>query len=164
VNEWRSTLMLPVGVQLFVAGSYSSAVAVYAPPATSTRPSRRRTASCSTRGWLSVPPGIHVPVGGSYSSVVDSSNPPTTRTRPLSSRVAVKVDRAVAMLAVPVQLPAVVVAVESCVAGRASPSGLELEANAGAASASNAQVADATDFMLMTKPPPRLNERGETRR
>jgi hypothetical protein len=158
VNEWRSTLMLPVGVQLFVAGSYSSAVAVYAPPATSTRPSRRRTASCSPRGWLSVPPGIPVPVGGSHSSVVGSLTPPTTRTRPLSSRVAVKVDRAVAMLAVAVQLPAVVVAVESCVAGR------ELEANAGAASASNAQVADATDLMLMTKPPPRLNERGETRR
>src|SRR5919108_240249 len=82
--------MLPVGVQRFVAGSYSSALVVYAPPpATSTRPSKRRTAMCNQRGWFSVPPGSHVPVDGSYSSVVDSPTPPTTRMRPLASRVAV---------------------------------------------------------------------------
>jgi hypothetical protein len=58
------------------------------------------------------------------------------------------------MLAVAVQLPAAVVAVESCgVADRApTRSGLELEASAGAASASNAQVADTTDLILTTKP------------
>jgi hypothetical protein len=63
--------------------------------------------------------------------------------------------RATDMLAVAVQVPAAVVAVENCgVAGRApTRSGLELEASAGAASASNAQVADATDLMLTTKPP-----------
>src|ERR671934_644817 len=126
--------MLPVGVQRFVAGSYSSAVAVYEPPpATSTRPSARRTATCSQRGWFSVPPGSHVPVDGSYSSVVDSLTPPTTRMRPLASRVAVKCARAVDMLAVAVQLPA------------------EPEATVGAASASNAQVADVRDLMLTTQ-------------
>src|SRR5919201_931574 len=105
--------MLPVGVQRFVAGSYSSALAVYAPPATSTRPSRRRAAACSPRGSFSVPPGIHIPVGGSYSSVVSSPTPPTTRTRPSVSGVAVMLGRAVDMLAVAVQLPAAVPADEA---------------------------------------------------
>src|SRR5919108_4676639 len=100
--------MLPVGVQRFVAGSYSSALAVYEPPpATSTRPSASRTATCSQRGWFSVPPGLHVPLDGSYSSVVDSPTPPTTRMRPLPSRVAVMCARATDMLAVAVQLPLV---------------------------------------------------------
>src|ERR687887_162877 len=123
--------MLPVRFQRPVAGSYSSALGVCAPPpATRTRPSARRTAPCSQRGWFSVPPGSHVPVDGSYSSVVDSPTPPTTRMRPLASRVAVMWARAVDMLAVAVQLPA------------------EPEATVGAASASTAQVADATDLML----------------
>src|ERR687887_100487 len=81
--------MLPVGVQRFVAGSYSS------------------------RGSFSVPPGIHVPVAGSYSSAVDSPVPPTTRTRPLSSGVAVKLLRGTAMSAVAIQLPAAVLADEA---------------------------------------------------
>src|SRR5919202_6007792 len=126
--------MLPVGVQRFVPGSYSSALVVYEPPpATSTRPSRRRTATCSQRGWFSVPPGSHVPVDGSYSSVVDSLTPPTTRTRPLASRVAVMCARATDMLAVVVQLP------------------VEPEATVGAASATNAQAADASDLVLTTQ-------------
>src|SRR5919108_3864822 len=105
--------MLPVGVQRFVAGSYSSALVVYAPPpATSTRPSKRRTAMCNQRGWFSVPPGVHVPVDGSYSSVVDSPTPPTTRMRPLPSRVAVRCARATDMLAAAVQLPAAVLETE----------------------------------------------------
>src|SRR5918996_4041375 len=103
--------MLPVGVHRFVAGSYNSAVGVYAPPpATSTRPSARRTAACSQRGSFSVPPGLHVPVTGSYSSVVDWPTPPTTSTRPFASDVAVRLSRAVAMLAVAVQPPVVVLA------------------------------------------------------
>src|SRR5919205_104968 len=126
--------MLPVGVQRFVAGSYSSALVVYEPPpATRTRPSRRRTATCSQRGWFSVPPGLHVPVAGSYSSAVDSPTPPTTRMRPLASGVAVMWARATDMLAVAVQLPA------------------EPEATVGAASATTAQIADATDLTLTTQ-------------
>src|SRR5919198_5794465 len=129
--------MLPVGVQRFVAGSYSSALAVYEPPpATSTRPSARRTATCSQRGWFSVPPGLQVPVDGSYSSVVDSPTPPTTRTRPFRSGVAVMWARAVAMLAVAVQLP--------------EP---EPEATVGTARTKRAQPARTSDFMLTTKPP-----------
>src|SRR5919198_3594126 len=129
--------MLPVGVQRFVAGSYSSALGVYAPPpATRTRPSARRTATCSQRGWFSVPPGIQVPVDGSYSSVLDSPTPPTTRMRPLPTRVAVMCARATDMLAVAVQLPAA-----------------EPEASAGVASATNAPAADATDLTLTTHPP-----------
>src|SRR5207248_284086 len=125
--------MLPVGVQRFVAGSYSSAVAVYEPPpATSTRPSASRTATCSQRGWFSVPPGSQVPVDGSYSSVLDSLTPPTTRMRPLASRVAVRWARGTDMLAVAVQLP------------------VEPEATIGAARASNAQAADAKDLVLTT--------------
>jgi hypothetical protein len=65
--------------------------------------------------------------------VVDSSNPPTTRTRPFSSRVAVKLDRALAMLAVAVQLPAAVLADE---------------ASGPAAIASITQIADAAAFVL----------------
>jgi hypothetical protein len=129
--------MLPVGVQRRAAGSYSSAPAVYAPPATSTRPSRRRTATCSERGWLSVPPAIHVPVDESYSSVVDSPTPPTTRTRPFSSGVAVTPARGIAMSAVAVQLPAAVGADE---------------ASGTAATASSAQMADAAAFVLTMSP------------
>jgi hypothetical protein len=58
------------------------------------------------------------------------------------------------MLAVAVQLPAAVLTNEcSGVAVRAPTLGeLEFEASAGAASARNAQLADATDLMLITKP------------
>jgi hypothetical protein len=71
VNEIRPTFMLPVGVQLFVAGSYSSALGLSWPPATSTRPLSRRTAMCRARHWLSVPAGAQVPVDGSYCSAVE---------------------------------------------------------------------------------------------
>src|SRR5919198_3227708 len=145
--------MLPVGVQRFVAGSYSSALGVYAPPpATRTRPSARRTATCSQRGWFSVPPGSHVPVDGSYSSVLDSPTPPTTRMRPFPSRVAVMCARATDMLAVAVHVP---------------PGELELEPEAtiGAASATSAHAADATELLLTTSPPfSRRDERGNDRR
>src|ERR671936_1148121 len=134
--------MPPVGVQAFVAGSYSSALEVCAPPpATRTRPSWRRTAPCSQRGTFSVPPGSQVPVGGSYSSVVDSPTPPTTRTRPFPSGVAVMLERATDMLAVAVQLPAAVL------------TELEPAASAGAESASTAQITNLT----RTKPPARLH-------
>src|ERR671918_959817 len=161
--------MLPVGVQRFVAGSYSSAVGVYGPPATSTRPSGRRTAPCSPRGCFSVPPGSQVPVGGSYSSAVEarlvSPSPPTTRTRPFPSRVAVGLERAVDMLAVAVQLPAAVLATDRFAATGRAPSRSELEPepkpSAGTASASSTQVAGATGLKLTTNVPSRLDERGE---
>src|SRR5437867_5625511 len=91
--------MLPVDVQRFVAGSYSSAVRVYAPPpATRTRPSSSRTAAWSQRGVVSVPPALQAPVAGSYSSVDVCCAPPTTSTRPFASRVAVRPSRGVAIL------------------------------------------------------------------
>jgi hypothetical protein len=68
------------------------------------------------------------------------------------------------MLAVAVQLPAAVVAVESSgVAGRALTSAeleLEPEASAGVASVRTAPAAHTTDLMLMSKPPlhPSMNE------
>jgi hypothetical protein len=59
-------------------------------------------------GSLNVPAGSQVAVVGSYSSAVETWAPPTTRTRPLASGVAVTYARGVAMLAVAVQAPVVV--------------------------------------------------------
>src|SRR6266542_3781319 len=102
-----------------------------------------------------LPVGVQRFVAGSYSSVVDSWAPPTTRTRPFPSSVAVRVPRATDMLAVAVQLPAAVLRnARSGVADRAPTwTELEPEASAGTASVRSAQLADATDLMLMTKPP-----------
>jgi type IV pilus biogenesis protein CpaD/CtpE len=63
--------------------------------------------------------------------------------------------RATDMLAVAVQLPAAVVTDACCGVTERAPSWgePEPEASAGAASASNAQVADPTDLMRTTKPP-----------
>jgi hypothetical protein len=72
--------------------------------------------------------------------------------------VALMTARGAAMLAVAVQLSA------CAVAAPRSELELEPEANAGAASARTAQVADARDLMLTTKPSPRLEERGKSRR
>ena len=80
MNEIRPTFMFPVGVQLFVVGSYSSARVLYEPPpATSTRPSARRTAIWMPAGSLNVPAGSQVAVVGSYSSAVETWAPPTVR-------------------------------------------------------------------------------------
>jgi hypothetical protein len=61
------------------------------------------------------------------------------------------------MLAVAVQLPAAVLTIDRCGVTGPAPAPRELkpepEASAGAASRSTAQVADATDLILTTKPP-----------
>jgi hypothetical protein len=61
------------------------------------------------------------------------------------------------MLAVAVQLPAAVLTNDRCSVTGPAPSRSELEpepeASTGAASMSNAQVADPTDLILTTKPP-----------
>src|SRR6266516_555258 len=87
--------MLPVGVHVFVAGSYSSAEARYAgglgpksPPATRTLPLGRRMAAGSLRSWPMLAAGDQPFVAGSYSSAV-ASFPPATRTLPFASSVAV---------------------------------------------------------------------------
>jgi hypothetical protein len=96
---------------------------------------------------------------------VDTSAPPTTRTRPLLSRVAVMLPRAVAMLAVAVQLPDGVLGNDPCGVTRGAPANSELEpapeASARAATASTAQVADPTDLILTKETPSRLDERDE---
>src|SRR5919197_444536 len=54
--------MLPVGVQRFVAGSYSSALGVYAPPpATSTRPSRSGVAVMWARAVAMLAVAVQLP-------------------------------------------------------------------------------------------------------
>jgi hypothetical protein len=110
---------------------------------------------------------IQVLVGGSYSSAVESRvesySPPTTRTRPFLSRVAVRLARAVDMLAVAVQLlldtpltsDRCVVAAASRTGTAPSPSELEPEPepSPGAVSASRAQVAGARYLILTTNGP-----------
>src|SRR5262245_63270634 len=98
--------MFPVRVQLFVAASYSSALALYRPPpATSTRPSASRTATWRPAGSRSVPAGDHESPAGSYNSAVMTSAPPTTSTRPSVRGVADAYERGVDLLAAGVQLP-----------------------------------------------------------
>src|SRR6266540_1323966 len=102
-----------------------------------------------------------MPVGGSYSSAVDTSAPPTTRTRPFASGVAVRLARAVDMLAVAVQLPAAVVTDACCDVTDRAPSPSVPEPSAGTASVKTAQIADATDLMRMGEAPSRHDERPE---
>jgi hypothetical protein len=68
----------------------------------------------------------------------------------LASGVAVTYERGLAMLAVSVQLPVVVLPVEP-------------DASAGSASASKAQMVDTTDLVLMAQPPlARLGDRDDS--
>ncbi len=83
----------PVGVQVPVAGSYSSAT-VLSPPATSTLPEGSSVAVWPW--WLTdrEATGLHVPVSGSYSSAEPRAPdpvdpPPTTSTWPEGNSVAV---------------------------------------------------------------------------
>ena len=65
-------------VQIPLAGSYSSALAI-AKPATSTFPFGSNVAVCSLRRPFILPVAVHTPVAGSYSSAlakrVTSSRP-----------------------------------------------------------------------------------------
>ncbi len=86
--------MLPVGVNLPVAGLYSSAsVVAPVPPATSPWPLFSRGALWPERGVVMLPVRDQVPVAGLYSSALDrrlnfASSPPATSTSPSGSRVA----------------------------------------------------------------------------
>src|SRR5262245_54619375 len=93
----RTAAMLPVGLQVPVAGSYSSAPAPG--PASRTLPVRSSVAVWpETKPGL--PVGLQVPIAGSYSSAVASL---TTRTLPEGNSVAVWKERALAMLPVGLQ-------------------------------------------------------------
>src|SRR6266571_3805867 len=99
--------MLAALSHVFVAGSYSSAVArglglpPPVPPATRTSPFSRRVAVWSALSVVMLPADHHVFVAGSYSSAearpVESARPPTTRTLPFPRRVAVWLNLAVAI-------------------------------------------------------------------
>ena len=90
--------MLPVGDQVPVAGSYSSALANSAlllpPPATSTLPLGSKVAVSPSRAVPMLPVGVSAPVAGSNNSALAKvsplvSVPPATSTLPLGSREAV---------------------------------------------------------------------------
>src|SRR6266571_3411590 len=91
--------MLAALSHVFVAGSYSSAVArglmlpPPVPPATRTSPFSRRVAVWSALSVVMLPADHHVFVAGSYSSAearpVESARPPASRTSPFPRRVAV---------------------------------------------------------------------------
>src|SRR5438034_988728 len=105
----------PVGVQLPLPGSYSSALVaglplLSSPAATSTMPLDSNVAVCRVRATLRLPVRVQLPLAGSYSSVLARmllvlSNPPVTSTLPLGSSVAVYSNRPVLRLPVRVQLP-----------------------------------------------------------
>src|SRR6516164_2855605 len=118
----RPAVMLPVGPNVPVAGSYSSALLSgplppppppAPPPATSTRPLGSSVAVWKARAPLMLPVGFHVPVAGLYSSALENAvqpklmqpSPPATSTWPLFSSVAVKSSRAVVMLPVGLNVP-----------------------------------------------------------
>ena len=117
--EYRGVSMLPVGDQVPVAGSYSSALAVEAsvegsrPPATRTLPSSSCVTVGESREMDIDPVAVHVRVAGSYSSALAKTvlplMPPITRTFPVLSRMALWPKRGVVMspTAVSVSLPLV---------------------------------------------------------
>src|SRR5258706_1462459 len=97
--------MLPVVVQLPVAGLYSAALASGPePPATRTWPLGSRVALGSYRAVCRLPVVVQLPVAGLYSSALVPP-PPATSTCPLGSRVAVESARATCRLPVNVQVP-----------------------------------------------------------
>ena len=111
----RAVLRLPVTLQLPVAGSYSSALAVgsmISAPAATDRPLVSTVAVCKSRAVLRLPVKVQVPLVGSYSSALAIggegkviSSPPATSTMPLGNNVAVFADRPLFRLPVRVQLP-----------------------------------------------------------
>src|SRR5262249_10657172 len=102
---------------LFVAGSYSSALASvppwFWPPTTRTLPLARRVAVWPDRAAASDPAAVHAPLEGSYSSALASAAaeppdtwiPPATSTRPSPRTVAVCCSRAAVNAFAAVQLP-----------------------------------------------------------
>jgi hypothetical protein len=94
----RAVLRLPVGIQVPLAGSYSSALAdtlilLSNPPATNTIPLGSRVAVCWERAVLRLPVDIQVPLAESYSSALVRTaltpNPPAAKMIPFGSKVAV---------------------------------------------------------------------------
>jgi hypothetical protein len=88
-----------VAVQLPLAGSYNSALAIglkklgsTTPPATSTLPLGSNVAVWAKRALVRLPVALHIPLAGSYSSALVRElplYPPATSTLPLGSNVAV---------------------------------------------------------------------------
>src|SRR5438132_14352763 len=94
-------VMLPVGVQVPLAGLYSSAlfnaVPLSAPPAASTFPLESSVRVKSTRPTVMLPVAVQLPFTGLYSSALArggapqqafGSRPPATRTSPFGSSTA----------------------------------------------------------------------------
>src|SRR5437867_8883669 len=87
------------------------------PPAKSTRPSARATASPEVRDWVRLPVRVHAPVAGSKISVELPAGgsaqawlkraPPATSTRPFGSGAAASPMRSQAMLPVTLHVPVV---------------------------------------------------------
>ena len=98
VADVRAVAIEPVGLNLPVLGSYSSAEARgklwFSPPAMMTRPLVSRVAVAFIRGTAIEPVAMNVPVAGSYSSalarlvVPPSLLPPAISTRPSKRSVA----------------------------------------------------------------------------
>ena len=89
----RIVPMSPVELNVPLAGSYNSALAVL-PPAMSTLSFCSRVAVCALRAVPIVPVAAKEPVAGSYNSALErqvpvESHPPATSTLPLASNVAV---------------------------------------------------------------------------
>ena len=108
--------MLPVAAHVPLAGSYNSAVASDAngdapiPPATSTRPSVKRTAAADWRAARMGSVRVHSPVAGSYSSAefhmrLQRFPPPATSTWPSARRAMAGLLRATCMLPVSLHSP-----------------------------------------------------------
>jgi len=101
VGPYRATVMLPVVVNVPLAGSYNSAVAP-TPLTTSTFPLGRSVAVSELSGTVMLPVAVNVPVAGSYSSAV-AVVPPASSTMPLGRSVAEL--RATVMLPVTANVP-----------------------------------------------------------
>src|ERR1035437_4933031 len=103
----RPAINEPVGLNLPVVGSYSSAeakvVVLLLPPTKRTRPSASRVAVPKLPSMVASPVLLNLPVAGSYSSG-EVAPFPTIRTRPSVSRVAVPLSE-VAIEPVGVKLP-----------------------------------------------------------
>src|SRR5437773_713629 len=110
-------VMLPVAVQVPVAGLYNSALdkaPLLKPPAASTFPFESSVRTNDSRPVVLLPVAVQLPVTGLYSSALArgeapqqafGSRPPATRTSPFGSRTASWPVRAIVMLPVSVHLP-----------------------------------------------------------
>ena len=94
----RSVFVLPIDVQMFVDGSYNSALEIFVlpklvPPTTKTLPFVKREAVCPNRISFKLFVDVQVPVDGSYRSAVFKKVvilvPPTAKTFPFDNTVAV---------------------------------------------------------------------------